>query len=203
MKITAISRYKNGLLLDAIREANWSQVELARRSGVSVMAVGHAINLKRTPREEIITKMQFALGEVGVFLDVEKAFPKSFKGFKKAIVVEQSQDIDPLQLVDIPIKELMDSNSCIEQVDRGEIGLLLSNALETLTERERKVLEWRWMDELTYEEIGKRLKFCTERIRQIESKSLRKLRHPKRMKVLLDVSNSVEEEGTFEEFAVD
>jgi len=56
--------------------------------------------------------------------------------------------------------------------------------LTTLTERERKILEMRFglADgyERTLEEIGKMYNVTRERIRQIEAKALRKLRHPSR-----------------------
>ena len=61
----------------------------------------------------------------------------------------------------------------------------LHTVLGTLTERERKVLEYRFglLDgyERTLEEVGKQYKVTRERIRQIEAKALRKLRHPTRI----------------------
>jgi len=64
----------------------------------------------------------------------------------------------------------------------------LSDVLTTLTERERKILEMRFglLDgyERTLEEIGKMYNVTRERIRQIEAKALRKLRHPTRVRHL-------------------
>jgi RNA polymerase primary sigma factor len=61
----------------------------------------------------------------------------------------------------------------------------LQTVLCTLTERERKVLEYRFglLDgsERTLEEVGRQYKVTRERIRQIEAKALRKLRHPTRL----------------------
>ena len=66
----------------------------------------------------------------------------------------------------------------------------LSSVLETLTEREREVLNLRFglIDgrARTLEEVGKEFKVTRERIRQIEAKALRKLRHPSRSKRLKD-----------------
>ena len=60
--------------------------------------------------------------------------------------------------------------------------------LDTLTERERKVLELRFglVDgySRTLEEVGKQFKVTRERIRQIEAKALRKMRHPTRIRQL-------------------
>ncbi|MCL2416057.1 MAG: RNA polymerase sigma factor RpoD, partial [Defluviitaleaceae bacterium] len=66
----------------------------------------------------------------------------------------------------------------------------LMNVLETLTDRERKVLILRFgLDDgkaRTLEEVGKEFNVTRERIRQIEAKALRKLRHPGRSKKLKD-----------------
>ena len=66
----------------------------------------------------------------------------------------------------------------------------LSEVLGTLTDRERKVLELRFGLEdgraRTLEEVGKEFNVTRERIRQIEAKALRKLRHPSRSRKLKD-----------------
>ncbi|MDU5099696.1 MAG: RNA polymerase sigma factor RpoD [Peptoniphilus grossensis] len=66
----------------------------------------------------------------------------------------------------------------------------LNSVLETLTEREKKVLTLRFgLDDgraRTLEEVGKEFDVTRERIRQIEAKALRKLRHPSRSKKLKD-----------------
>ncbi len=66
----------------------------------------------------------------------------------------------------------------------------LVEVLDTLTEREQKVLKLRFGLEdgraRTLEEVGRRFEVTRERIRQIEAKALRKLRHPSRSKKLKD-----------------
>lgn len=66
----------------------------------------------------------------------------------------------------------------------------LSEVLGTLTEREQKVLRLRFgLDDSrarTLEEVGKEFNVTRERIRQIEAKALRKLRHPSRSRKLKD-----------------
>ena len=66
----------------------------------------------------------------------------------------------------------------------GDFDGSLEYVLHTLTERERRVLDFRYKDGLTIEEIGKRFCVTRERIRQICAKSLRKLRHPYRLDFL-------------------
>ena len=66
----------------------------------------------------------------------------------------------------------------------------ISEVLDTLTERERNVLRLRFgLDDgrgRTLEEVGREFNVTRERIRQIEAKALRKLRHPSRSKKLRD-----------------
>ncbi|MCR5776991.1 MAG: RNA polymerase sigma factor RpoD [Lachnospiraceae bacterium] len=66
----------------------------------------------------------------------------------------------------------------------------LAEVLETLTDREQKVLRLRFgLDDgraRTLEEVGKEFNVTRERIRQIEAKALRKLRHPSRSRKLKD-----------------
>ena len=69
----------------------------------------------------------------------------------------------------------------------------LEEVMSTLTPREAKVLKLRFGLEdgkaRTLEEVGKEFKVTRERIRQIEAKALRKLRHPSRSKKLRDYMN--------------
>ena len=66
--------------------------------------------------------------------------------------------------------------------------------MQTLTPREAKVLKLRFGLEdgrmRTLEEVGKEFDVTRERIRQIEAKALRKLRHPSRSKKLKDFMSS-------------
>jgi len=69
----------------------------------------------------------------------------------------------------------------------------IEEALKSLTEREAKVLKMRFGlgdgNEHTLEEVGQQFKVTRERIRQIEAKALRKLKHPSRSKKLKSFTN--------------
>lgn len=107
---------------------------------------------------------------------------------------------DPVSL-ETPIGEEEDSHlgdfiqdeHVLVPVDAATFTLLheqLMEVLDTLTEREQKVLRLRFgLDDgrpRTLEEVGKEFNVTRERIRQIEAKALRKLRHPSRSKKLKD-----------------
>jgi len=75
-----------------------------------------------------------------------------------------------------------------EQTAYSMLRERLQDILTTLTDRERQVLDFRFglTDGFsrTLEEVGKQFNVTRERIRQIEAKALRKLRHPSRLKKL-------------------
>lgn len=119
--------------------------------------------------------------------------------------VERVQEIrkisqDPVSL-ETPVGEEEDShlgdfiqdNQVTVPVEEATFKLLqeqLREALSMLTEREQTVLRMRFgLDDgkpRTLEEVGKEFHVTRERIRQIEAKALRKLRHPSRSKKLKD-----------------
>ncbi|MDD6614526.1 MAG: RNA polymerase sigma factor RpoD [Lachnospiraceae bacterium] len=110
---------------------------------------------------------------------------------------------DPVSL-DTPIGEEDDSHlgdfieddTALSPSDSAAFSMLrseLNTALESLTEREREVVMLRFGLKdgraRTLEEVGKEFNVTRERIRQIEAKALRKLRHPSRSKRLKDFLN--------------
>ena len=107
---------------------------------------------------------------------------------------------DPVSL-DTPIGEEDDSHlgdfieddSALSPADSAAFSMLreeLNTALESLTDRERQVVELRFGlrdgRARTLEEVGREFNVTRERIRQIEAKALRKLRHPSRSRKLKD-----------------
>jgi len=67
-----------------------------------------------------------------------------------------------------------------ELYEKAETKEQIEEALKTITEREAKVLKLIYYEDLTLGEVGQRLNVSRERIRQIEGKALRKLKHPSR-----------------------
>ena len=97
---------------------------------------------------------------------------------------------------DSHLGDFIPDDDALEPVEAASFTLLkeqLVEVLKTLTPREEKVLRLRFGIEdgrtRTLEEVGKEFNVTRERIRQIEAKALRKLRHPSRSKKLKDFLN--------------
>lgn len=136
--------------------------------------------LERTPTAEEVAKV--------MGIDPEKA-----RG-----IVKISQDTTSLETPvgkeeDTRLKEFIEDETTLSPFESASRELLkdhIEEVLQTLNDRERKVLELRFGLEdgktRTLEEVGKEFGVTRERIRQIEAKALRKLRHPTRSKRLKD-----------------
>lgn len=82
---------------------------------------------------------------------------------------------------------LIDAVFCreVEWYDDADHMEGLEHALETLSDREQEVIHKRFQELKTLEETGRDFNVTRERIRQIEAKAVRKLRHPARQRFIL------------------
>ena len=155
--------------------------------------VHHCYIVRRLPIEDAMAEVGFSAEEIAERLDmpVDKV--------REIMRVAQ----EPVSL-ETPIGEEEDSHlgdfipdeAASEPSEAASFTLLkeqLVDVLGTLTPREEKVLKLRFGIEdgrtRTLEEVGKEFNVTRERIRQIEAKALRKLRHPSRSKKLKDFLN--------------
>ncbi len=117
---------------------------------------------------------------------------------KVKAIQEMNQDPISLQTAvgseeDSELGDFVEDNKALnpyEQTNRVLLREQLDDVLKSLSDREEKVLRFRYgLDDgspKTLEEVGKLFKVTRERIRQIEVKALRKLKHPSRRKRLED-----------------
>jgi len=136
--------------------------------------------LGREPLVEEISKMMEMTEEK--IIEIMKISQKTIS-LETAIGEEKDTDLGDF----IPDEEIQEPSEAVALTMLKE---QLINVLETLTQREEEVLRLRFgLDDgsdRTLEEIGGRFGVSRERIRQIEAKALRKLRHPSRSKKLRD-----------------
>ena len=139
------------------------------------------------------------LQELGRDPTVEEIAEKLGTTIDKVIEVQRISQ-DPISLEskmgheeDSKIGDLIPDESALSPQDIAQQNMLkeqLMGVLETLTPREQKVIRLRYgLDDAhprTLEEVGREFSVTRERIRQIEAKALRKLRHPSKLKKLKD-----------------
>jgi RNA polymerase primary sigma factor len=127
--------------------------------------------------EEIAEKMEFPLEKVRKVLKIAKE-PISLE---TPIGEEEDSHLGDF----IEDKSIMSPSDAVTNYDLGE---QTRKVLATLTPREEKVLRMRFgigeKSDHTLEEVGRDFNVTRERIRQIEAKALRKLRHPSRARKL-------------------
>ena len=95
--------------------------------------------------------------------------------------------------------EVTEDENFIANVDTiTDLNGTVEYVLCTLSQREREILQYRFKDKLTFNDITKIYNVTRERIHQIEAKALRKLRHPDRLKYIkygvFGVINGIREE---------
>ena len=122
-----------------------------------------------------------SVGNLTVFLSYATQFAKPFNEIS-GVMTELSSAMASASRV----FELLDTETLSSDSDKEE----LADVLKSLTTRGQKVLRLRFgLDDgqpRTLEEVGKVFNVTRERIRQIEAKAIRKLRHPTRSKKLRD-----------------
>ncbi len=182
MKITAITRYKHGTLYEMLQRLGWSQSELARRTGISAGDIGQIINLRRRPSAGHANAIQAALGKAGEYLDVLSEWPETFKGLREGYKVEQTAEVEMESLLGCHEALRLEAP---QPEDTSEIDCALDGVLAELTSREQCVLQERYWNNKTLDQIGEQYGISRERVRQIEARAFLKLRHPSRIQKLV------------------
>ncbi|MBA2452994.1 MAG: RNA polymerase sigma factor RpoD [Chloroflexia bacterium] len=168
-----------------------SIADQARTIRIPVHMVETINRLIRTSR-----RLQQELGREPTSEEIAKDMELPPEKVREILKISQ----DPIS-IEMPIGEEEDSSlgdfiedqKALAPADAASYQMLkeqMEDVLDTLSGRERKVLELRFGLEdgrtRTLEEVGREFGVTRERIRQIEAKALRKLRHPSRSKKLRD-----------------
>jgi len=186
---------RNARLVDARKEKGWTQKQLGDLVGLHPSHISAIEVLRLIPNE-------FIMGEVATALEksTEYLFPDSLMtALQEGVFRERITDLaeaNVILLTEAVQARLLPQVATHEEVfedaeDRIDIGIIreqIEKILPTLVPREEKVIRMRFgLDDdcpLTLEEVGREFGVNRERIRQIEAKALRKLRHPSRSKKL-------------------
>ena len=177
---------RNERLLAAMEGMGYKSVaEFSRNQGLNSVKVREIFSGKIPPldREGNPKELTKEILEI-LNLTIEKAFTeKQLKGFKKHTFEVKIEEEKLLQIIN-PAE-----NQEIKVIEQ-EVKSKLSEILSTLTPREEKILRMRFgigmNTDHTLEEVGRKFFVTRDRIRQIEARALRKLKHPSRSKQLME-----------------
>ncbi|GAF87857.1 unnamed protein product, partial [marine sediment metagenome] len=174
--------YATWWIRQAITRAIADQARTIRIPVHMIETINKLIRISRSLVQEI--------GREPTSEEIAKKMDMSVHKIRKIVKIAQ----EPISL-ETPIGEEEDSHlgdfiedkfmpSPPETVININLREHIGEALKSLTEREAKVLKMRFGlgdgNEHTLEEVGQQFKVTRERIRQIEAKALRKLKHPSR-----------------------
>lgn len=174
----------------AANKRGWSEEDTAKFLGISVTYYTRLITFKYIPKKGLSQKLSERLFELtGKF--PEELFPKP-------------KLVDEVSLNDRKVRDEVYNLDCVCHVKSGGVKELVSpievtelnfdfelkvavrELLETLNNQQRTVIILRFFGGYTLEEVGEVLGVTRERIRQVEAKALRILRHPSRSRKLKD-----------------
>jgi RNA polymerase sigma factor (sigma-70 family) len=183
---------KNNLILTAIEDLGYTNLhKFSKDTHVSLTGLYDLINLKDPPIgvggnfSKVAKQLMEALGACPTDLWTEEQLTLTLKKnsqeknlSKEALRVALRSDARSLIGLDYPEQEVAEK----------EAVQAVSEALDSLTPREAKILKLRFgigeEDEHSLEEVGKKFEINRERIRQLEVRALKKMRHPSRSEKL-------------------
>lgn len=194
MRVRIKVRFKNEHFRSARIEAGFAtQTDLYRATGINKNTLNQWENFRNYPRTKTMEqRLERATGAL-----IEDMFPQAYKDAvdrKLGRPLEQVMTLKELPEWAGPRMLPMPT----EMLDAKEMREAVEHALATLTQREADVLKMRFGipdgNEHTLEEVGVKWDVSRNRIRQIQEKALRKLKHPsrgRRMREFLPVAPKV------------
>lgn len=198
-------KIKNNLLYRAIKDAGFKTIkDFCKKTEISYQMTCHLITMRISPISKVYRSKR-TKKENGVFIQhvykICNALNKTpsdlfsqchidYDGPGKTTTEIGKKEIDSY-LEMTRQNNLLECDDFTDKIDiEQNLPTIIDQQLNTLTPREAKVIRMRFgidmNSDYTLEEIGKQFDVNRERIRQIEAKALRKLRHHSRSKKLVE-----------------
>jgi len=181
----ATLRLQQGRLKQAMQDAGIeSAAELARQSGVEPSQVGYLLNFRMSPR----TKR-------GEWRSATKAICRALGAAPSEVFPEHLDHEIPTNQIGAYVEHAqLSGGNAVQQIGPGdrleqaELEQTIDEVLGTLTARERRVLKARFWENREQKDIARDYGLSKSAIYLAENRALRKLRHPKHIARLKDVS---------------
>ncbi|HSR47703.1 MAG TPA: RNA polymerase sigma factor RpoD [Anaerolineales bacterium] len=183
-------------MVETINRLNRTQRRLLQELGRDATSEELALEMGMLEPEDQAAVLDYLGGRAELDPSVDRKWRRAAAKVRKILRIAQ----EPIS-IETPVGpeesshlgDFIEDETMPEPVDAAALELLkehVQSVLSVLTERERQVLQMRFglLDgkDYTLEEVGRYFNVTRERIRQIEAKALRKLRHPTRSRHLRD-----------------
>lgn len=179
-KIGIKARLKHGVLLEALTRKGWNQTQAAEYLQVPMQTFGKWINLQEVPKklsEEQIKRLLELTGMLPDQLWPDYVRSQDFLDAPKTF--EVVKDVDAPKLIEaMRTLRQLPAGEPDKLFEQKELAEKIDELLGTLRPREALVIRSNFFEGRTDDETGKMLNVSATRVRHLEYKALRKLRHP-------------------------
>ncbi len=180
-------KVRNNRLLKAIETAGGTPgAKWCAANGLTYTLVNDLINMTSSP----LTIKGKLRQEAVKLCEILNKLPEDLWSNEQLYPLEKNfseMEMDYAQVIALLPKEEQSYLPDFSEFEQAQTKALVSKLVSTLTPREQDVIRMRFEDDLTLAECAAQFNVGLERIRQIEAKALRKMRHPARIGMLVDV----------------
>jgi DNA-directed RNA polymerase sigma subunit (sigma70/sigma32) len=176
---------RNNLILRRMKKLGIkSQAELAKLAGVSVHTVNILIGMKKRPMD----------GKNGEWTDAAFSMSSALQTEPEELWTEKQRGMAlgrnsrEVSMSEDAVAQLASGNGTEQMVQKVLTSERVAKTLQILTPRQQDIIHRRFFEGETLEEVAIQHGVQRERIRQIEAKALRKLKHPSNAKLLKDLN---------------
>ena len=185
---------RNNLILQRMKQLGIpSQTELGNISGLGQRVVNHFVNMKRRPVDYWSGEWTDDAFTLSAALKVEPEDLWTEK--QRGMALERNWR--EISMSEDAVMQLATGQGT-EQIVQGVLDAeAMGKAIQTLDEREQKVITGRFFEDKTLDDLADTLKISRERIRQIEARALRKLKQPSIAKTFSEYKKKKDEPRKF------
>lgn len=186
---------RNNLVLTAITNSGYTNLaKFAKNNKLSLGLLYDTINLKRPPMLQTGEFSPFAMQLMEVLgacpTDLWTAEQLTMK-LKKNTTYRELGKEELQKCLQSSARSLIGLEYSEQEAEEQQAEEIIDGMVDSLTPKEARLLRLRFglggVDEHTLEQVAEKFKLSRERVRQIEARALRKMRHPSRSEILKEL----------------